>query len=244
MSCLVTIVVPVYNEEVILARNVEYLIDFLSRHFSGSYEIVVADNGSTDSTQEVAQELRRRHSCVTVQFSREKGRGLALKRAWLGSNAHIVSYMDADLSTNLQAFPELIAALTSSAYDLAIGSRHQKSSRIRRSFKRNAISRTYNLMIKALFGVGFSDAQCGFKAITSSAARAILPAIHDPRWFMDTELLVIAERCGYRIKEIPVDWTEVSDSRVQLLTTITQNLYALAKLRLTLAHKFPFRPAA
>ena len=129
-----------------------------------------------------------------------RGKGRAVKEAWAASNAGIVSFMDVDLSTALTDFPRLIDAVARDGYDFAIGSRLHPDSRIRRSLKRRVTTRVYNTLVKRLFGIHFSDAQCGFKAASTDAAHRLLPLVEDIGWFFDTELLVIAEKAGYRIR--------------------------------------------
>ncbi len=226
----VDVVIPVYNEEHILGQSVAALRHFLGQNQSQTWKIVIADNASIDSTWEVAQDLAQQYTDVSSLHLDEKGRGRALRRAWLESSADIVSYMDVDLSTDLKAFPELIQAIED-GYDIAIGSRLLPGSSVTRSFKREFISRSYNLLIKAMFLGKFSDAQCGFKALSSKAVRELVPLIKDQEWFFDTELLILAEKKGYRIKEIPVAWAEDPDSRVAVIKTVRDDLKGLLRMR-------------
>jgi len=226
----VDIVLPVYNEEKVLSQSVETLRQFLSGGFPYKWRLVIADNASTDSTLGVAKELSACYPDVTYIHLDEKGRGRALKKAWLESTADIVSYMDIDLSTNLRHFPPLIAALTG-GYDVAIGSRLMPASRIKRSLRREVLSRGYNLMVKAMFGTRFSDAQCGFKALTRKAVQALVPLIEDNKWFFDSELLILAEKKGFRIAEIPVEWVEDLDSRVKIIRTSLDDIKGLIRVR-------------
>ncbi|MDP2952937.1 MAG: glycosyltransferase family 2 protein, partial [Chloroflexota bacterium] len=204
---LVDVVIPVYNEEKDLPRSIETLRRFLQESLPSTWQITIADNGSTDSTLAVARTLSQQYPGVGYIHLDLKGRGRALKRAWLESRADILSYMDVDLSTDLEAFPPLVRAIRD-GYDIAIGSRLMAQSRIQRSFKREMTSRVYNLLIRAMFFNHFADAQCGFKAISRRAAQALLPLVQDNAWFLDTELLLLAEMKGYRIKELPVRWVE------------------------------------
>lgn len=226
----IDIVLPVYNEEKVLAQSVQTLRDFLSSGFQHQWRLVIADNASTDSTLKVAQDLATSHLDVSYIHLDQKGRGRALKRAWLESQADIVSYMDIDLSTNLRHFPPLIDALINGA-DVATGSRLMRASRIRRSLKREVLSRGYNLMVKALFFTRFSDAQCGFKALTRRAVQALIPLVEDNKWFFDSELLILAEKKGFRIAEIPVEWIEDLDSRVNIVRTSLDDIKGLIRLR-------------
>ncbi len=162
----------------------------------------------------------------------QRGRGRALKRAWAESNADIVAYMDVDLSTDLSALPQTIAAVDGEGYDIAIGSRLKRGAQVMgRSFKRELISRSYSLIFRAMFLAGFQDAQCGFKAVSRRAADEVAPLVVDNGWFFDTEMLLIAEKNGYRIKEIPVKWTDDPDSRVKIISTAWEDIKGLLRLR-------------
>src|SRR4029453_17833407 len=153
---------------------------------------------------------------VEVLVLPEAGRGRALRTAWLRSDAPVLVYMDVDLSTDLAALLPLVAPLISGHSDLAIGSRLSHGSRVVRGLKREVISRSYNVLLRATLGVRFSDAQCGFKAIRKDVADRLLPLVRDGGWFFDTEVLVLAQRSGMRIHEVPVDWIDDPDSRVDL----------------------------
>jgi len=227
---LVNVTLPVFNEEAQLAASVGTVRDFLVNH-AFNFEIVIANNGSTDRTPRLADELARDLSGVRVVHLLERGRGRALRRVWTDSAADILSYMDIDLSTDLEAFPALIEAVTTGGFDLATGSRLLPQSRTTRSWNREIISRAYNQLVRAAFKTRIADAQCGFKAIRREAARELLPRVADNEWFFDTELLVWAERRGRRIAELPVRWIEDRDSRVKLLPTAWADLQALRRLR-------------
>lgn len=226
----VDIIIPVLNEEAQLARSVGILRQFLKENVAFSWRIAIADNGSTDGTLAVADALGLEFSDVACIHLEQKGRGRALRKAWLESPADIVSYMDVDLSTDLEAFPRLIAALEQ-GYDVATGSRLLPQSRVRRGLKREVLSRTYNLLIRAMFLTPFHDAQCGFKALRREAARELVPLVENNNWFFDTELLILAAKRGYRIKEIPVTWFDDPDSRVRIVRTVSEDLKGLARLR-------------
>lgn len=234
------IVIPVYNEERVLARSVETLMAHLEQRFPYRWRIVVADNASTDGTLAVARELAARHpGRVRVLHLDEKGRGRALKRAWLDSDADAMGYMDVDLSTDIARTVDLARAVLDEGFDLAYGSRLARASETERSLKREIVSRGNMAVIKAMFFVGFSDAQCGFKAITREAAHELLPLVRDTYWFFDTELLIKAEKAGYRLKEIPVRWQEDPDTRVRLVEDIGKQLRGLLRVRF---ERIPRRP--
>lgn len=227
----INVTIPVYNEGRTLAENIGKIAGFLQSNVALPYEIVIANNASADKTLEVARRLESECPVVRVLHLKEKGRGGAVKAAWNESTADILSYMDIDLSTELSAFPALIESLTGGGFDLATGSRLLKGSKTNRGFKREFISRSYNLLVKAMFRTRFSDAQCGFKAITKRAATELLPLVEDNGWFMDSELLVIAENLGYRIFDLPVRWVDDPDSRVRFWSTAIEDIKGLIRVR-------------
>jgi putative flippase GtrA len=228
----VEIVIPVYNEERALAATVYRLHDFLSRQLPLSWQITIADNASTDSTPEIALALARALDGVAVLRLEQKGRGRALRAAWAASSARVVAYMDVDLSTDLRGLLPLLAPLLSGHSQVAIGSRLATGSRVARGAKREFISRAYNLILRTVLRARFTDAQCGFKAVRADALLDLLPAIRDEGWFFDTELLVLAQRRGMRIHEVPVDWVEDPDSRVDVVSTALDDLRGVARLAL------------
>ena len=228
---LVEVVLPVHSEEAALAASVAQLSEYLTRYFPFRWRITVADNASTDGTPALAAALAREEPRLRVLDLPIKGRGAALKAAWTTSDADVLAYMDVDLSTNLNSFLPLVAPLLSGHSDVAIGTRLRRSASVRRQLKREVLSRGYNGLVRLLFANGFSDAQCGFKALTADAARLLLPRLADDGWFFDTELLLNAERAGLRIHEVPVDWIEDLDSRVELAPTIAADLRGLWRVR-------------
>jgi putative flippase GtrA len=228
----VEIVIPVYNEERALATTVYRLHDFLSRHLPFSWQITIADNASTDCTPEIAEALADRLDRVHALRLEQKGRGRALRAAWSASPARVVAYMDVDLSTDLRGLHPLLAPVISGHSQLAIGSRLARGSRVARGPKREFISRAYNLILRTVLRARFTDAQCGFKAVRADALAELLPAIRDESWFFDTELLVLAQRRGMRIHEVPVDWIDDPDSRVAIVSTALDDLRGVARLAL------------
>jgi glycosyltransferase involved in cell wall biosynthesis len=227
----VDVVIPVLNEAHVLENSVATVAAFLRAHVPYRWQVVIVDNGSTDGTQDVARRLCEREPQVRFIHLLQRGRGRALRHAWLQSKADVVCYMDVDLSTRLDHLPELIRAVGRGGYDVATGSRLMRESRTRRSVKREIISRLYNVFIKAILATWFSDAQCGFKALNRGAVEAIVPQIEDQSWFFDTELLVLAEKQGYRIKDIPVVWVEDDDSRVKIFRTGWDDIKGIFRLR-------------
>ncbi|KQX72458.1 bifunctional glycosyltransferase family 2/GtrA family protein [Aeromicrobium sp. Root472D3] len=223
------IVIPVFNEEKALVASVEKVRDHL-RTLPFEHRVTIADNASTDATSLLAHQLASRFDDVRVVSLTRKGRGRALKEAWSHSDAEVLVYMDVDLSTDLNALLPLVAPLLSGHSDLAIGSRLARTSRTTRGPRREVISRGYNVLLRGALRARFSDAQCGFKAIRRDVAAQLLPLIEDDEWFFDTELLVVAERAGLRIHEVPVDWVDDPDSRVDIVRTAAADLRGMGRL--------------
>jgi glycosyltransferase involved in cell wall biosynthesis len=231
----IEIVVPAYNEEAGLGGNVRRLRRYLDEHVPFSALITIADNGSSDSTAAVAHRLCTELQGVRVVHLDRKGRGRALRTVWNASESPVVGYMDVDLSTDLDGLLPLVAPLLSGHSDVAIGTRLAPGSRVVRGARRETISRLYNGLLHVCLRTRFSDAQCGFKAVRTDVARALLPAIQDEEWFFDTELLVLAERNGFRIHEVPVDWTDDDDSRVDVVHTALSDLAGVWRLLRSMA---------
>jgi len=226
----VDVVLPVYNEERALTGSVEALHRYLSQSFPFPWRITIVDTASTDGTWDVAQGLAVRFPGVHTLHLDRKGRGRALRATWLTSPADVVAYMDVDLSTGLDALLPLVAPLASGHSDIAIGSRLMAGARTVRGPKREAISRCYNFLLRTFFRVRFRDAQCGFKAMRADVARALVPAVRDEQWFFDTEVLLLAEHNRLRIHEVPVDWFEDVDSRVNIGQTALDDLKGMVRV--------------
>jgi putative flippase GtrA len=224
------LVVPVYNEEVALAGSVRRLHRYLAESFPYRTRITIADNASTDATLAIAHDLAEELDDIEVLHLEQKGRGRALRAAWSRSPAPVLAYLDVDLSTDLAALLPLVAPLVSGHSDLAIGTRLARGSQTVRGAKREVISRCYNLILRGSLRTRFSDAQCGFKAIRKDVAQQLLPLVEDEAWFFDTELLVLAERSGLRIHEVPVDWVDDPDSRVDIVSTAVEDLKGVARV--------------
>jgi glycosyltransferase involved in cell wall biosynthesis len=241
MAPQIDIVVPVFNEQAVLEASIRRLHEHLSAAFPFSWRIVIADNASADDTLDVAWALAAELPGVAVLHLPAKGRGRALRAAWAASPAQVVAYMDVDLSTDLRALLPLVAPLLSGHSDVAIGSRLAPGSRVVRGARREVISRSYNAILHLALRARFSDAQCGFKAVRADVARELLADVRDEGWFFDTELLVLAQRRGMRIHEVPVDWVDDPDSRVAIVSTALADLRGVGRM---LAASRPARFAA
>lgn len=229
---VVEVAVPVYNEEEVLEKSIRRLHRYLSASLPFPFVLTIADNASTDRTFAIAERISRELPGVGVVHLDRKGRGRALRYVWGRSDAAVVAYMDADLSTGLDAFLPLIAPLLSGHGDLATGNRLAAGSKVTRGLKREVISRAYNLLLRVVLSARFSDAQCGFKAARTQVIRELLSDVKDDAWFFDTELLMLAQRRGLRIHEVPVTWVEGAHSSVKIVRTALADLRGVARLGL------------
>ncbi len=231
----VDITIPVLNEEHSLPRCIGTLTEYLSNKVVGDWDwyVTIADNGSEDSTPEVGRELSSKYPNVRLTRLEQRGRGRALKKAWIESDADVRCFMDVDLSTRLDSLEPMVDAIAQEGYDVAIGSRLLPRSRVeKRTFKREFVSRSYNALIRLMFPrKTFRDAQCGFKAVSREVAETVVPHVENNGWFFDTELLLLSLRAGYRIKEIPVHWVDDPDTRVRIVSTASEDLKGLLRVR-------------
>ena len=233
------IVIPVYNEQEQLAGSVTALMNHLASSqtegWAYTWNIVIADNASTDATWPIAAQLALQYpDRVRAVRIAAKGRGRALKLAWGESAARVLAYMDVDLSTDIRLTGTLVSSLLYGGADVAIGCRLFDESDVTRSLKREIISRTYNVMLRTTLGAGFHDAQCGFKAVSATAARTLLPLVQDNEWFFDTELLLLAQNMGLSIYEFPVRWVEDAGTTVNIPDTVSKDLKGMWRMRHTL----------
>jgi glycosyltransferase involved in cell wall biosynthesis len=213
----VSVVLPAYNEANKLETAVTETAKALEE-FARSYEIIIAEDGSTDGTDKVAAALSGRYSFVKhLHGEKRLGRGAALKNAFKQSNGEILVYMDVDLATSIEQLRSLVKAVEEEEFDFATGSRLLSESKVERSRMRNITSKSYNFLVRAMLGSKVKDHQCGFKAFKREALLQLLDEVAACHWFWDTELLVRAARKGYAIKEIPVDWKSPRETKVRLL---------------------------
>ena len=232
MFSTLDIVLPVYNESKILKKSVKKLYNFLTNNISINWRLVIAENGSSDSTLEIAKSLSNEYSNITVKSYPKPGRGGVIKDCWATSNADLVCYMDIDLSTDLEALITSLEYLNSNDFDVVIGSRLLDASKVYgRSLKRDLLSRSYSMIFRVILGTKFKDAQCGFKLAKKDSIQGILSNVKDNGWFFDTELLYKSQKAGLMIKEIPVIWTDDRDSKVKILSTIIKDILGLLRIR-------------
>ena len=228
------VVLPVYNEETDLSKNFPVVHRFLDEHFDQlHWEVIIAEQASTDHTLEIAQKLSQnypRTSCIHLD---EKGRGGALREAWTGSDADVVSYMDIDFSSRLEFFPKLMYVLQGGA-DIAVGSRLSKGSKVHdRTLVRKFSSWAFKFFLKTLFRIRFDDAQCGFKAIRRDVFLKIAPLIKSNGWVFDTELLVIAQKARFSIAVVPIEWFDDQKSSVRIIRYALEGFTAGLRLFIT-----------
>lgn len=229
---IVEIVIPVLNEAMVLESQIRYLSNYLGANLPFRWQLTIVDNGSVDDTLPIARKLETELEFLKVMELGQKGRGGAIRAAWMQSDSTICCYMDVDMSTGLDAFLPLVAPLISRHSDVSIGSRLSRTSNVARGPKRELISRLYNFLIRMFFTVRFTDAQCGFKAMRTDIAQKLLPSIRNNNWFFDTELLLLAEHNGLRIHEVAVDWIDDPDSRVNIRSTAREDIRGLYRMGL------------
>lgn len=229
-AMLVNITLPVFNEEVQLEKHTKLIVDFATKHLRFPFEVVIADNGSTDETSCIANALSRSIEVVKTVRLNSAGRGSALNKAWSMSHADIVSYMDIDLSADLAFFPLLVESIASQVCDICVGSRALRPDLVQRGHFREFLSVSYNRLLRSAFSCRFRDAQCGFKALSRNACDMILPLVQDKGWFFDTELLLLAEKLQLNIYELPVAWHDDSHSTVKIGSTVIADLRGIVRM--------------
>jgi len=230
---LLDLVIPVYNEAHVLEDSLRRLAAAMGEDRDFQWRIVVVDNGSTDDTAQIGRRLAEESERVDFLHLDGKGRGRALRKAWSETDAEFSIYMDVDLSTDLTAVSQTVELLREGT-DLVTGSRLDPRANITRCLKREILSRGYNRLIRAILRTrSFDDAQCGFKGVRVETVRRLLPLVKNQQWFFDTELLVLAEYAGLKVRTLPITWIEDPDTRVNIPRTIWEDLRGLARLRRT-----------
>lgn len=212
----VSVVFPAFNERDHLEDAVRKTIQVLDG-VTESYEIIIAEDGSTDGTDGIAARLSAEHAFVRhIHSDKRLGRGLALRKAFSKSKGRILVYMDVDLATRVGDLGMLIESVKKDC-DFATGSRMLRESKVTRSLSRQIASKSYNFMVRTFLGSKVADHQCGFKSWRREALLELLEDVNVTHWFWDTEMLVRASRKGYRIKEIPIEWTHRGRTKVNLV---------------------------
>ena len=230
------ITLPCYNEEKILNNNVIELFDFLNKNIvEDDWQIIIADNNSTDNTAKISKELIKKSEQIKYLFIQQQGKGIAIKSSWQKFEADIYVFMDVDLSTDLSSLPGLINSIKKENYDVAVGSRFHKQSVVKKPMVRKIISQILRIIKKIIVNSNISDLPCGFKAVNKKTVEKILPKIKNNEWFFDLELVILSEKFGYKIKEAPVQWEEKrkkkNKSRVNIVPLGFKYIKNLLELR-------------
>ena len=232
MNRSIDIVLPVYNESKVLESKFKTLYEFLSLNITNEWIITIAENGSSDSTLQIAKNLHNRYKKSRVISNPIAGKGLALKNAWISSTSGILGYMDLDLSTDLDILPEFIRKIEEEEEDFVIASRLMRDSIVvGRSLKREIISRSYSFIFRSVLSVKFKDAQCGFKFAKKESVIQIIDKCKDIGWFFDTEILFRAQQNNLSICEVPVRWVDDRDSKVNIISTVIKDIKGLIRLK-------------
>ena len=228
------IVIPAYNEEKILENNISKIYSFFTKQLKRyDWKIIISDNDSKDDTLKIAQNISKKLKRVSFVHMNKRPKSLSIKKVWLSEDADIYSYMDADLSTDIKHFPELIQSL-GEGYDIAIGSR-TKELRRNRSIKREVMSQTLIFILRNLFSIKLTDFQCGFKAINRKTKDNIIPKMKALKHgFMDTEMIIVATKKGYKIKSIPVNWQDLRESKIQTFQDVIDTSKNIFRIKLDL----------
>lgn len=232
MNCMknIEIILPVYNEEKILKKNVLKVKQFFDKYCK-NFLIVIVDNGSTDHTYEIAESLQNEYSNIAAFRLKEKGRGRALRFRILNSPFPFIGYMDIDLSSNLSCLLRMYEEL-SRGYDIVIGSRLLPGAEVQRSLIRRFLSTGYSFLVQCILNLPYKDYQCGFKLFRRERILDLLTLIKNNNWFFDTELIYYAHNNKLRIKEIPVLWKERKRGKVRLIPTIVEDVLGIVRLKL------------
>ena len=236
---IVELIFPVLNESKTLEKQLNKVKLHILKIVEYDFLITIVDNGSTDQTKVISEKLIKQKIVNKYLYLSQKGRGRAIKLAISKSKADIVSYMDIDLSTDLNYLKPLIESITKNKYDIAVGSRLSKGSNvIGRKKIREFTSRSYNLLIKFFFPFSqIDDMQCGFKAFSRKKIAIALNLVTNTRWFFDTEIIIIARSLNLSIYQLPVKWTDDPNTSVNIISTAIEDIIGLIKLRLKLINK-------
>jgi glycosyltransferase involved in cell wall biosynthesis len=231
----ISIVLPAYNEAIRIEKCIQE-VEKAASSFSSSYELIVAEDGSTDGTDDIVAELSQSNPRLRLLHSPVRlGKGKAIKRALGSAEGEIIVFMDVDLATSLD-YLQQIASLARTCQGIAIGSRHVKGAKVRRRLARTVSSLIYNLFVRILFLDGVHDHQCGFKAMSHVVADALLGKIKSDGFFFDTEMILWCRKRGFTIVEVGVEWSEnqkKSESAVRLFPDSLELGLDLLKFRLT-----------
>ena len=229
---MVTIVLPVYNEQMVIEKNTLEVFNFCNKNLEDDWQVVISDNNSTDKTAEIGKKLAHKYERIKYYFTHNQGKGYGVIEAWQNFPGDIYVFMDADLSTDVESLPRMIEAIKNGA-DIAAGSRFHHNSEVNRTWPRKFISRSLQLILKISLQLKIQDAPCGFKAVNQKVIDEIIPEIKNRTWFFDTEMIWLAQRKNFKIANIAINWSESERaSRVNLLIVIKdyfKNIYQLSR---------------
>ena len=228
----IDLVLPVYNGENYIEKSIRKLHDWIKQNPDHEYNIVIAINASTDNTLNIAKKLESElPNEIRVMNIPQKGRGVAIRTGWENSNAEICAYMDADLSADLKHITEIIEPIIKNEAQICCGSRKMQDSSVKTTLMRGVLSWLYNLTLRTTLGLKIADSQCGFKSIRTDAAKKIIPLVESNGWFFDSELLVIAQKNGFKIKAVPVKWIDDVQTTVIVPKIVTEFLKGIKRMR-------------
>jgi dolichyl-phosphate beta-glucosyltransferase len=227
-----SIVIPAYNEGRRLTPTLQKVLDYV--HTQGwDAEIIVVNDGSTDNTAEIVRTFAARNPDVRLlENPGNRGKGYSVRHGMLKTRGEVIVFSDADLSSPIEEMPKLLQAISDGA-DIAIGSRWLRAElqTTRQSLHRQLFGRIFNGLNRVILGLHFKDTQCGFKAFTRRAAQTILPLQQIERWGFDPEILFLARKFGFRVKEVPVRWGHVGGTRINPLVDGTRMFQEMLRIR-------------
>jgi dolichyl-phosphate beta-glucosyltransferase len=230
-----SVIIPAYNEEARLPKTLERVEAYLSQQ-DYSWELIVMDDGSKDRTVEAAEKAMSSPHSRVVKNRRNMGKGATVRNGMLLAGGRFRLFSDADLSTPIEEAEKLLRAVQEEGYDVAIGSRALKESRleVRQPFYREMMGRMFNLIVQIVLLGGIKDTQCGFKLFSARAAEEVFARQQLEGFSFDVEVLVLARRLGFRIAEVPVRWLDSPASRVSPLRDSIRMFLDVVRVRLRL----------
>ncbi len=227
----VSIILPAHNEEDVLRSTVQELQDWSTSN-DHPLQIIIVEDGCTDATPEISADLAKAHDNVRhIHKEHRLGKGVAVETGFDAAETDIICFMDVDRATPVDCLDDLLQPIEQGTADITVGSRYLSDSDADRNPTRSIMSRGYNALINGLFHTGIADHQCGFKAMRAAVFDELQDDITDGAWFWDAEMLVVAQRQGYTVQEVPVRWEERDDSAVGVIPVSAQLLQGAVRLK-------------